>query len=399
MRVPRHTTNAAALAVAAILAGCSEPAGPVDEPIPVAARCDGGVSSFEISVDREISAVGPSSNELVALDGDLLVVESGANHLSRYSPGRDALESFVDVGTERNPYAAAVDEAAREVWIANYASHSVTVADADTGQVLREIEGPGLRNPSAVALTEDFAYVGNVHYVGPPEGFGEGSVAVIRRATGAVEAEIATAFKNPQFLTVAEIHGEPTLVVSGGGAYQLGEEVRVISEGGLELFGLGDDPVEPAGEAFPLGQEDVGTVGAPGRPLVRGERIYATSGNAPALFVFDLSHRAWEHDAGDPFWLYEDDGSDLTHSAALADDGLLLVTAFNRDALYVFDVTCMEKLAGPIDLGRVANMLEGPRGIEFLPGSADGAHRDAYFLYSIANALGRVRLTPTGESP
>ena len=395
------TSPSLTLALLGLLAAstaCDPAAEPAAEVYLLERACPGGVGPMELQLERHVTAIGPSANELIALGDGILVVESGANTLSRFDRRADAFHrGFIDVGTERNPYAAAADPGADEVWVANYASHTVTVARGTTGEVLEEIEHDDLRNPSAVVLTADYAYVANVAFLGPPERFGPGSVTVIHRASREVAATLDTEFRNPHFLALYEEAGASYLMVSSSGAFELGDEVRVVSEGGLELFDLGADPVSPPRQSYPLGQEAVQTVGAPGLPLWRpgDPRVFFASGNAPGLFVFDLDARAWLHDAADPFWLYDAAGRDATHSAALTAEGLLLLTAFNQDALYVLDTACMELMAPSIDLGEVANMLEGPKGIIVI----DEEPAEAYFLYSIANALGRLRLLPVGDLP
>lgn len=386
------------LVMIGIVGGCGDP--PVEAPTPVAktgAECDGGAPAYDIYLERRVTEVGPSSNAIVSADDQMWVVESGANTVSAF----DRITGQMDhgrlyLGQDQNPYDLAIDDGAGELWVTNYSGSSVSVA-SDQGEILATIEDPDLANPSSVALSGDYAYISDVNYLSQSEGFGPGSIAVIDRQTHEVVNRWETTFKNPQYIAVETIDERPVLLVSGSGALAMGDEgVRATSAGGLEYYDLGDDPRAPSGQAYPLGQAQYPRVGAPGRPMLNGEgsRLYFVSALAPVLFVFDIEAQRWRHDAGDPFVLYEADG-DTTHGAALGPEGLLWVSAFNEDALYLVDTTCDAIVAGPIDVGQAAHMLEGPQAIAWTDEAAD---REAYFIYTIANAMGRIRLEPTGES-
>jgi hypothetical protein len=380
------------------MVACGEPAQESFGPeMRIESVCADGASAYDVYVERRVTTVGPSSNALAAGDDALWIVESGANTVSRFDLQQRQMDhGFLHVGGDRNPYALDMDEERREIWVANYAASTITVADMEDGQILSEIEDEGLQNPSAIALTDDYAYVSDVNYRSISEGYGPGSIAVVDRGSRQVVSRWETAFKNPQFLSVEEIDGAPVLLVSGSGALDIGQgAVTVAGEGGLEWFDLGDDPLAPESQSFPLGQAQVENVGAPGRPLLSAEkdRLYFVSAIAPVLFVFDVARRQWLFDARAPLKLYESDG-DATHYGALGDDGLLWISAFNEDAIYLFDTACDEVMAGPIDVGEVAHMLEGPQAIGLVE-QAQGV--EAYFLLSIANAMGRIRLEPTGE--
>lgn len=387
------------LVVGSLLVGCPEPTHEPSEPdLRVQAVCSDGVVDFELYVDRRITSVGPSSNALALADSALWVVESGANSISRFDLERLQMEpGFIHVGGDRNPYDIDVDESSRQIWVSNFAASTITVADMDDGQILAEIDDEELNNPSALVLTEDYAYVSDVNYLSVAEGFGPGSIVVVDRSTYEIVARWETAFENPQFAAVEEIDGQAVLLVSSSGALEIGEGgARVKSEGGLEWYDLGVDPLQPPAQAYPLGQAEVQTVGAVGRALLRPdeERLYFVSAIAPVLFVFDIPGRQWLFDAEAPLQLYEAEG-DATHYGAMGADGLLWVSAFNDDALYLFDTSCDQLMAGPIDVGEAAHMLEGVQAIRLVarPRGVDG-----YFLMSIANKMGRLRLEYTGES-
>ena len=384
-----------ALMVVFIVVACSDEAVNTAEPeLRTEAPCVDGVPEYDVTVERHFSAIGPAGNDVIAGDDALWIVESAANTVSRFDGDDEHIESgFVDVGNDRNPYAAAIDEAAGEIWLVNFISDTVTIADLSSGDVVEEISDPGFADPSAVALTKTHAYVANVDFLGLQQGYAPGSIAVIDRSTREVAATWQTEFKNPHFLAIAEVDGAAALFVSGAGAIERSDDrMQVTSRGGLEWFDISTDPVEPSSQTFALGQVGVETVGAAGRPLPTpdGDRLYFSSGIAPVLFVFDLKERRWLYDAAEPLQLYESH-EDATHRAAMGEDGLLWVTAFNEDALYLLDTACDELVAPPIDVGAVANMLEGPQALAVV---ADGERIHGYYLLSIANALGRVILTP-----
>ena len=132
-----------------------------------------------------------------------------------------------------------------------------------------------------------------------------------------------------------------------------------------------------------------------GRPHLSLDRrrIYAVSGNAPALFAFDLEEEEWVYDAEEPFWLYQG-GGDVTHNTAISEEGLLWISSFNRDGLYLLDTSCEELIADVIDLGIAANMLQGAHGIALFQ---RGEILEGYVILGIANGLWRVRLVPVSE--
>jgi hypothetical protein len=361
--------------------------------VAVEGRCEAGVGSLSVSVEPYLGAIGPLGNALAAGGGAIWIVESGSNTVSRYEPERGMTTGFVDVGNDRNPYGLFVDEDRGEAFVVNYLANSMSVARMDTGAVMAEISSESLRSPSAVAANATHVFVANVNYLSLAEGFGPGSISVFERPSLRHVGDIETAFKNPQFIEVLQTDEAQWLVISAAGELRFGQTgVEVGSEGGLELWRLSEDPLTSVRDAYGLGQEDTPRVGGPGRPVVTadGRFIYLTSAIAPALFKFDRLERVWIHDAARPFPLYET-RRDATHSAVLDDQGLLYVTAFNDDALYIVDTACDAVLAGPIDLGRRPELIEGPQSLVAVP--AEGG-TDLYFIMSIANGLGRVKIRP-----
>ncbi|RAL20720.1 hypothetical protein DL240_15495 [Lujinxingia litoralis] len=384
------------LALALVMA-CGEPP---EEQAPAGQLrevCQEPAEAYPLYVEARLSTTGSVSNDLVADARSVWVVESGANTLSRFDREQQRYVSqAVALGAERNPYAMALEpgaapSGAARIWVANYATHSVSVIDAQSGEVLQEIEDASLKNPSAVALGERYAYVGNVHYLSLAQGFGPGSISVIDRTTLEVVGQWETSFKNPHSLKVEQVAGQEVLVISSAGEVVFGASgVEVRGRAGLELAFPGADPGAPRLESYDLGQREGGVVGAPGRPVrVPGtDTLYLSSATAPVLFVFDLAVRAWVRDAQDPLEVYAAEG-DATHSLAVDSAGRLWLTAFNQDALYIWDTRCDRLAAGPLPLGRVDDLVEGPQSVAIVE-DAEGI--DAYYLLTNANALGRVRV-------
>ena len=378
------------------VAGCTEEDSHQKISLETEPVCDDGVPGYDITLERHLTAIGPSGNDIAVSGDNLWIVESDANTVSRFDLTDETYDAGrVDIGSDRNPYAAAVDQQGDEIWVANFLAESVTIADTTDGTIVAELEDDTFASPSSIALGDDYAYVANVDFRGSSQGFGPGSLTVIDRTSHDTVTTIDTAFENPQFIEIETIDGDKTLIVSGGGALTGTQNPRVESEGGIELLAIGNDPVEPASRAFPLGQADIETVGAPGRPLVTPDHseIYLASAIAPVLFVFDVDDETWRHDAADPLRVYETD-NDVTHRGAIGPDGLLWLTAFNDDKLHLIDTACDEPVIEAIDVGEVADRLEGPQAVTVLEHSD---RIEGYYLLSIANALGRLQLTPTGD--
>src|SRR5690606_34551735 len=106
------------------------------------------------------------------------------------------------------------------------------------------------------------------------------------------------------------------IVISNGGAVRLGSGgVVAESDGSLELWEEGEDPLRPAVEIYPIEQLVEGSVGVPGRAEIAsdGRSIYVMSGIAPGLLKLDLVEKRWVYGAERPLRLYEAEG-DTTHS-------------------------------------------------------------------------------------
>ncbi len=389
-----------AVAGLAVVMGCGddEEEGP-EKVAQVERACEEGIAGGELWVEREISSLGPSANEMVSDGEGLWVVESGANRVSRFDLQEQQMESgALDVGSERNPYDTVIDGEGR-LWVSNFLADTVSVFDIEERALIEEIDFEGFENPSSLAVEGGQIYVGSVNYQGS-EGFGEGAVARIDGERLEVVEEVSTTFKNPHFMEVVEWGGRPHLVVSSSaGIDQSGDRVEVDGPGGIELFELDEVGEQPlSGQAYEVGQEAARVVGAPGRAWLSeaDQRLYMTSGIAPAIFVFDMAQRQWIYDAQSPIWLFEgaDEVGDATHRAAMDDEGVLWITAFNEDKLYLLDTACRAVLGDPIDLGKSAHMLEGSQAIEVIEGDE---RREVYYARSIANVMGRLLFYPTGD--
>jgi hypothetical protein len=164
----------------------------------------------------------------------------------------------------------------------------------------------------------------------------------------------------------------------------------------IEVWTETEDALSPAKEIFEIPPPEEGSrVGAPGRALVSpdGASLYMTSATAPVVFEIDLEQLAWAHGADSPIVLYEED-SDTLHSGMLDQEGLLWITSFNQDAVYVLDTRCNEVLAGPVPIGVVDDELEGPIAIVSSASSSSSQQNvvqpDVYFITSLSKQLGRI---------
>ena len=352
--------------------------------------CGAGPESPAGSLDPGLATIGPSSNAVRQFGDHIWIVESGSNTVSRLSVNSGKLaQALVDVGEGRNPYDVVADPTKGRVFVTNYLSNSVTVADAETGEIVEEIESDAFRRPEGIAATDRWLYVTNANYVGGESLYGRGTIAIVDRETLSVVGTAPTRWKNPQYARLVDTPEGPRIAVSDSGVIRL-ERSAPTTPGGLELWKPNGKPSPSSRETFELGYEETERVGAPGRPLPTpdGEHLYFTSATAPVVFKFDLADKTWMRDADDPIRLYDSDQQTL-HHGAMGPNGVLYVTSFNRDALYLFDTNCDERLAGPIDLGTSTSMLEGPHGIALV---ADGPRTRAYYIMSLAHAMGRVDL-------
>jgi DNA-binding beta-propeller fold protein YncE len=353
------------------------------------AVCEDGLPGPRAAVFPDVQTTGHGPNAIKSGDGYLWVVESGDNTVSRFDQATGGFDAyFIDVGNDRNPYDLHIDEEKHLAYITNWVSSTLTVASTQTGEVVEEI-GVGTDDfdtPQGVAASDDYIYVTNTHY--KSNTFGDGSVTVLDRHSLDVLARVATAKKNPQFAEmISTPHGSRVAIVSSG---EIDASGIARTDGAVELWTETDDPGAPDKEIFVLETTDDARMGAPGRPIVTpdGTRLYLPSATAPVLFALDLGQMQWLHDTSNPLTVYDSQDKALD-TAAIDERGILYVTAFNEDALYLVDTACDEVVAGPIDLGTTPSYVEGPQDMQIVE-TSEGAN--LFFITGRSNAMGRVEL-------
>jgi YVTN family beta-propeller protein len=114
--------------------------------------------------------------------------------LRRYEP--TFAVSVVDVATDQtvadtivgtNPWIVGVNTSTNRIYVANYASHSVSVMDGETNTVIATIDVGFFRTPDSIAIEENTnrVYVATTQHVGPVD-FGKGQLLVIDGETNEV---------------------------------------------------------------------------------------------------------------------------------------------------------------------------------------------------------------------
>ena len=175
-----------------------------------------------------------------------------------------------------------------------------------------------------------------------------------------------------------EIAGSPRLVVVDAGAIAFVDGLaRAGSEAAIELWEETSDPLAPKRQFVPLPlRPDDPRIGLPGRPLHAPESgaIYLASATAPVLFRFDPATMRFVRGSEDPIVLADTRGDSLNH-AAIDERGILYVTAFNEDALYLVDTACDQPLAGPLPLDEAQKRVARHRGGVLLVLGAPGTGR------------------------
>jgi hypothetical protein len=117
----------------------------------------------------------------------------------------------------------------------------------------------------------------------------------------------------------------------------------------------------------------------------QGRFGYLPSSSAPHLYRVDLESLALTHGPSNPIEVYLGEGNQLTGLAFMG-NGLGLVTAFNQDAVYLFDPDCGQSIAGPVDVG-TGPLLEGALDIAW-----DEARGQALVLMTNSNSLARLKV-------
>ncbi len=343
------------------------------------------------TVQTRAFATGPTNNT-VTVDGQhAWIVHSGNNTVGRLTlPDGPYEAAFVDVGNDRGPWDLALTDEA--LVVTHFVSDSISLHDRTTGQRLAEHVEPPIPAPTGVAQAEGVVVVAASNFVGP--GFGAGQVHVLRiegqglRHVGSLQ----TSALNPLDVVYDPARRRFLVVCAGEVAFEPATEAfKPVSGGAVDVLGLDallGGALEGALEtsvALPLSAE-LPFAGNP-RTLVMapgGDVGYLPSGSAPHLYKLDLETLEVLRGPDDPIVVYLGDGNQLT-GFALRPDGVGYVTAFNQDALYLFDSQCDASVAGPFGLGDAA-LLEGPLDVAY-----DPATQRALVLMSVSSFVTVVR--------
>lgn len=376
---------------------CAVDGGQVDE------QLTRGAPSVEVFA--KIQTIGSASNEIVRGAGYLWVVESTSNTVSRFDPNTEQFDPyFIDVGDGRNPYSLAIDTDRQRVYITNWLTNTLSVADLNTGDIQAEIgadlstsDTPIFDAPQGITLTPEHIYVANTAYRGPGD-YAPGSVTVLARDSLKVVAKIDTAHRNTAFVQAVSTPNGPGVVVVNSGALEVTNEgafVRGVSS--IEVWQERDDPGAPQRQTHALESSDDPRMGAPGRPVVSdsSDIIYFPSATAPAVFKFDLSAGRWLRGTADPILLHKKGAParqtirDGTHNATLDSRGILYLSALNEDAVYLVDTACDAVLLAAIPVGTTDAQLEGPQDLAVVE---RGDKTRVYFVMTLSNAMGKIAL-------
>lgn len=382
--------------------GCSTPS---DGNPPIAAQpavCANGPGLASLEVEPRFQTIGPSSNTILRFGQQIWIVESGSNTLSRIALDNETFDSaWIDVGNDRNPYDVTMND--QFIAVTNYLGQSVSVFERQSGKIVREIKHESLKNPSGVAIWGGRLYVSNVHFLNNIDGYGEASVSIFDLEMGTFVGNITLQERNAQFLDVLQLNGQSVLAVVNTGSILFDQQgAQVGTPGSLELWYPTDDVLNPQRERYVLPLNDADRrIGGPGRPMLAsdGGAIYLSSATSPVLFKLDLTTKAWSHGTDNPLQ-FSPPAGDALHHAQVGPRGLIWITSFNEDALYIWDTRCDKLLAGPLPLGVDERMLEGPHGLAIHPntdGNADGV--TLYYIMSLSNTLGRVTVRYMESTP
>lgn len=356
-----------------------------------------------LSVFANFQPIGTAANALAGDDEHLWVVESTSNTVSRFHLDSARFDPyFIDIGDGQNPYDVAVDAELGRAYISNWLTNSLSVAELKTGEITHYIGPDSSKNttpdtsyldaPQGVSFSDAYIYVANSGYRGPGD-YAPGSVSIFERDSLEFIAKIETTEPNTSFVLWAKTALGPRLIVVNTGAIEINNTGAFVrSAGSVELWAERDDPLQPERESHRLELVDNSRFGAPGRPVLTPDRrfIYLPSATAPLIFKLDIYAGEWVYDTDSPLQI---DGAKLdqdgTHDLAADSRGLLYLTAFNEDALYIIDTACDQLLAGPIDLAQTDAQLEGVQ-TPLIVESATST--TLYFTATLANSLGKVEL-------
>lgn len=393
--MPRYLLSSLAMLALCGAASCDRPAPSEDASryVTTAPSCEG--ERFLLQIEPDFADVQAQANVLLRdSDQRLYVVESAENTVSRFDAVTGRAEvGFIDVGNDRNPYDMALDEEKRRGYVTDFLSGTLSVVSLESGALIAELGEGLMRSPSGVAYSKRYLYVSDVEYGEGEHDFGPGAVHVFDRATLDYLGKLATAHKNPHYLSVIPSPDDPgvellVVVEAGAVGYESGR-YTTLTDGGVELWKEGADPLSPARAALPIPVD--APFGAPARPLSSpdGERLYFVSATTPSVISVGLdAPLRWITAPQAPLPLYQSE-EDTLHAARLDARGLLWILSYNQDALYLFDTRCDRVIDGPIDLGLSERLLEGPIDLSLSP-QGDELH----FITSLSQRLGHVRILP-----
>jgi outer membrane protein assembly factor BamB len=380
--------------VASAWAACEAP--PPDE------QARGGLPPFDAaacalpdpatpSIEPDAWQTGPANNA-IRLDGDLAwVVQSASNTVGRLDLRTGAWEpDFVDLGRDgvgRNPWDLAASGG--RLYVTNLLTDSISVVDAATGEPLAELKDLGLVAPGSPAVGEDLLLVPGTGFVAPD--YGPSQLLALQILDGPPWLQ-PLARPEPSALNTGAVvfdpHRRRFYAVNTGARRRSAEGWISTSEGTLDAFDLdalraGDTAPRGSltlrqGEGGPAGPRDLILTGDQGR------LGYLPASNSPHLYKVDLDQWRVLRGGDDPIQAYLGDGDQLTGLAA-GEGGLLYLTAFNGDALYLFDATCDASVAGPFDLG-TGPLLEGA-----LMPAWDAPRQQLLVLMTLSSRLARAR--------
>ena len=284
-------------------------------------------------------------------DATTLVVESGENTLSKIRQGQT--EPFIDVGANRGPWSTWSD--GEVTYVTNYTSDSVSLFNA-SGEELEEWT-EGFSSPSGIVADSKYVYISNVAFDGTI--FQQGYTQMFDRQTKQVIHTFESAALNPLFLTLIDYDDKRFLGVTNAGSFEFKTTGTTVgSEASFELWDLNNPEEPPITTPLPLDPQR--KVGSPGQPIQIADTLYFPSATAPVLFEYSLKTNTWTRGVDNPIRL-RSSLPEALHFSALW-DGLIFVTAFNEDAMYIYDPIC-ENVSEPISLDDNLAYLAGPHDI------------------------------------
>lgn len=312
-------------------------------------RCNGK----KISIQFEASIpVGSNGNRLFELNGQTtLIVESGQNTVSQIRDGQ--IFPFIDVGQNRNPWSVWGDS--KSIYVTNYASDSISVFSSDG--ILKEEWTKGFSSPSSIIGDSKHVYISNVAFDGTI--FQQGFTTIYDRDSKKRVRTLESSAQNPLFLSFISHQDKRYLGVTNAGSFEFTTEgTKVGSAASFELWNLDDlnDPVITT----PLPLDPQGIIGSPGRPIQIEDSLFFISASQPVLFEYSLEKDEWTRGIQNPIRLRSPLPEALHFSSVWED--LIFVSAFNEDAMYIYDPMC-EKVSVPISLDDNVDYLAGPHDI------------------------------------